>query len=73
MANTSVSTSSQANTYNVEIFEPGPPDQTMDTMELTLLSRKRHHEALDGYSAPSQESPRSVPLEVERWRGRERV
>ncbi|KAF0297809.1 Condensin-2 complex subunit H2 [Amphibalanus amphitrite] len=47
-----------ANTYNVEIFEPGPPDQAMDTMELTLLSRKRHHEALDGYSAPSQGSPR---------------
>ena len=53
-------TPTQANTYNVEIMEPGPPGQAMDTMELTLLSRKRHHEALDGYSAPSQGSPRSV-------------
>lgn len=48
-----------ANTYNIELSEAEPGDLAMDCLELTLLSRVRHHEELEDYSAPSQASPPS--------------
>ncbi|XP_042212254.1 condensin-2 complex subunit H2-like isoform X2 [Homarus americanus] len=46
-----------ANTYNIELSETEPGDLAMDCLELTLLSRVRHHEELEEYAAPSQASP----------------
>lgn len=46
-----------ANTYNIELSESEPGDLAMDCLELTLLTRMRHHEELEGYAAPSQASP----------------
>jgi len=46
-----------ANTYNIEITESTPGDYAMDCMDLTILSRVRHHEAMEEYHAPSQNSP----------------
>ncbi|XP_076040071.1 condensin-2 complex subunit H2-like isoform X2 [Oratosquilla oratoria] len=46
-----------ANTYNVEISQSEEGEDVMDCMELTLLSRVRHHEELQEYAAPSQASP----------------
>ncbi|CAL4087925.1 unnamed protein product, partial [Meganyctiphanes norvegica] len=46
-----------ANTYNIDITESTPGDYAMDCMELTLLSRVRHHEVMEEYAAPSQDSP----------------
>ncbi|XP_064635218.1 condensin-2 complex subunit H2-like [Lineus longissimus] len=44
-----------ANNYNVEIVTEGCLDEGIDTMALRLLSTNRHHEALQGYRAPSIE------------------
>lgn len=44
----------QANTHNIELSESCPGDLAMDCVELTLLSRVRHHEELQEYNAPSQ-------------------
>ncbi|XP_064119386.1 condensin-2 complex subunit H2-like [Macrobrachium nipponense] len=46
-----------ANTYNVQLNDSIPGDFAMDCLELTLLSRVRHHEELEEYAAPSQSSP----------------
>ncbi|KAK7084554.1 hypothetical protein SK128_006287, partial [Halocaridina rubra] len=46
-----------ANTYNVQLTNTVPDDLAMDCLELTLLSRVRHHEELEEYAAPSQSSP----------------
>ncbi|KAK3881779.1 hypothetical protein Pcinc_013809 [Petrolisthes cinctipes] len=43
-----------ANTHNIELSESCPGDLAMDCLELTLLSRVRHHEELQEYHAPSQ-------------------
>uniref|UniRef100_T1JP48 Condensin-2 complex subunit H2 n=1 Tax=Strigamia maritima TaxID=126957 RepID=T1JP48_STRMM len=42
-----------ANSYNVAISKQGELESSINTMELTLLSRVRHHEQLDDYVAPS--------------------
>ncbi|KAK7098969.1 condensin-2 complex subunit H2-like [Littorina saxatilis] len=42
-----------ANTYNVEVSCTGKLDEAMDTMELRLLSVKRHYEELAQYQVPS--------------------
>ncbi|XP_045582218.2 condensin-2 complex subunit H2 [Procambarus clarkii] len=52
-----------ANTYNIELSESQPGEFAMDCLELTLLSRVRHHEELEEYAAPSQASP---PLRKDR-------
>ncbi|XP_068242032.1 condensin-2 complex subunit H2-like [Palaemon carinicauda] len=46
-----------ANTYNVQLDNSIPGDFAMDCLELTLLSRVRHHEELEEYAAPSQATP----------------
>lgn len=52
----------QANTHNIELSESCPGDLAMDCVELTLLSRVRHHEELQEYNAPSQlPTPKLVP------------
>lgn len=41
-----------ANTYNLEISQSIEGDFAMDCMELTLLSRVRHHEVMEDQNAP---------------------
>ena len=43
-----------SNTYNVEPILTEPGDFTMDCLSLRLLSRVRHHEEMQEYMAPSQ-------------------
>ena len=43
----------QANNNNVLIETDGILDEGIDTMRLKLLSKKRHFEDIEGYTAPS--------------------
>lgn len=43
----------QANNYNVELSTDGILEKGMDTLELTLLSRRQHFEELEDFGAPN--------------------
>lgn len=45
-----------ANTYNVDIIQPCEGALASDTLELKLLSKERHHESLEDFMAPSEET-----------------
>lgn len=60
-----------ANNYNVELSTDGILEKGMDTLELTLLSRRQHFEELEDFGAPN--ASEIAPVERKRKQAKKRV